>query len=77
MATWTARITRKHIDKTISTRTFEGTSFFGVRSEMHDALLPGERLVRALETDSFIEYDLFDAIRGSASGSAVIEEVKA
>ncbi|AKJ71882.1 hypothetical protein TIN4_85 [Tsukamurella phage TIN4] len=54
---------------------FSGQTFWDVRKKMDEALNHGERLVRTLECDAFTEYDVFSALSGMNTGTAIAEEV--
>lgn len=51
-------------------------NFIAVRSALHNELPDGWKMVRTLETDSFIEYVICRA-DGTRAGTAVVEEVEA
>lgn len=50
-------------------------NFFQTKAATQQALPPNTELVKSLETDSFIEYDLLHMNSGIIIGSASLEEV--
>lgn len=56
--------------------TVEAGNFIKTRSTLHNHLPDGYKMVRTLETDSFVEYVIQNPDRTRA-GTAVVEEVKA
>ena len=56
--------------------TVEAGSFIKTRSTLHNHLAGHLKMVRTLETDSFVEYVVQNP-DGTRAGTAVVEEVKA